>query len=386
MLNLGLGLGLGLGRSNNRPATALWNQDADSYVQPPGDLSVHKACKVCLVTPGSEGSGDVVLNQYDYTHDKDGNAVALDGSQGNVMLRVPRFHYGYSFDDPTHTWKVSMRPFTGSQVHPAFSKGGVDMQYRYIGVYQACGYDVSAGAYVDGDGTNAWLDRANDKLGSIVGKKPVSNFSRAQGRKMAANVGAGWQITDFNLYSMLKLLYVTKYADLDSWSVLGAGNTRWSFWDYHTCIDATGKVLSVTAPGQSTAGGNSSDYCNVLGIENPFGDVWEFVDGWNILDGANYICDDPAHFADDTTSNYSLFGSTNPTSSGYQNTLQPNIGFLPASVGAGWATKVTDYYAYNAGWRGVLVGGAAYNGANAGLFQMEVSSIGYLNIGARLCF
>jgi len=137
-------------------------------------LDVHNACRVVLLTPGSESTGGVVLNQSNYQQDASGNAIALDGSQGQVMLRVPRFHYGYGFSGSTHTWKVSLNPFDGSAVHPWFTKGGVNVQYRYYGIYEAAWYDVSAGAYVDGDGTNAAFDANSDKLGSIVGKKPLT--------------------------------------------------------------------------------------------------------------------------------------------------------------------------------------------------------------------
>ena len=375
------------------PDGATWNETSDSYTTiGRAPYYVHDAMQPCLVTPGAEGTSDIVLMKTDYTKRVDtGATVALDGSQGQVMMRIPKFWYRYDYSSPTHQWEVSPVAKSGFTLHPAFVKGEAEMQYRYIGIYEACGYDVSAGAYIDGDGGNSWLDRTNDKLGSIVGKKPISAFTRAEGRKMAANVGTGWQMMDFNLHAMLKLLYITKYADLDSQTVLGAGNTRWSGWDFATCISATGKVLTVTAPGQSTAGGDSSDYCTLLGMESPFGDIWEWADGWNILDGTNYICTDPAQFADDVgpTSAYSLYGAVNAQASGWQATLQPNIGFLPASVGGSNTTKITDYYWYYSDWRVAGVGGSASHGSGAGLFALyaDGSSSGAGSaIGGRLCF
>jgi hypothetical protein len=370
---------------------ATWDQVADSYTSIGVQTPVHDACKICLVTPGNEGAGDVVLNQSDYTHDAQGNLVDLTGSQGHVMLRVPKFYVGYDFSGSTHNWRISLMPFAGSSVHPAFVKAGVEVPYRYIGVYEAAWYDVSAGVYVDGDGTNSAFDASDDKLGSIVGKKPLTNKTRAQFRDAAARVGAGWQLMDFNLHAALKILYITKYADFDSQTVLGAGNTRGSGWDFAAHISATGKVLSVTAVGQSTVGGNSGDYCNLLGIENPYGDIWEWVDGWNILDGVNYVSDNPNFFADDTATNYSLFGSTNPTDNGWQNTLQANIALLPASIGASDATKLCDYYYYYnaAGWRPPSVGGDVVNGSRSGLLGHDaslISSRAYSAIGGRLCF
>jgi len=148
-------------------------------------------------------------------------------------------------------------------------------------------------------------------------------------------------------------------------------------------------VLSATAAGQSTAGGNAGDYCNLLGIENPYGDIWEFVDGWNILDGVNYVNDDPSSFSDNTTTNYAQFGSTNPTSSGWQNLMQQNVAMLPASVGASDATKFCDYYYYASGWRVALVGGRAYSGSSAGLACLTAypsSSSAYSYFGGRLAY
>lgn len=354
-------------------------------------LDVHDACRVVLLTPGSESSGGLVLNQTDYTRDSYGNTVALDGSQGQVMLRVPAFHYSYGFSGSTHSWRVSLNPFSGSVIHPWFAKSGIAVPYRYIGVYEAAGYDVSAAAYVDGDGSNSWFDTSADKLGSIVGKKPLSSKTRAQFRAAAARVGTGWSLMDFWGYAALKLLYITKHADFESQLALGQGNTRWPSWDFATRIGSTGKVLSVQAPGQSTAGGSSGDYCNFLGIENPYGDIWEFVDGWNINNGVNYICTDPASFADDVgpTSAYALYGSTNPTSSGWQDTLQQNVALLPAGVGASDTTKVTDYYWYASGWRVPLIGGGANYGSDAGLWALYTyngSSFAHSYFGGRLCF
>lgn len=351
-----------------------WNEESDDYIKKTSSimsyLDVHAACKIVLLTPSVESGGGTILNQLDYTHDVNGNAVALDGSQGMVMLRIPQFHYGYNFGGSTHSFKISLLPFTNSEIHPFFYKAGVLQQYRYVAVYPACGYDVSAGAYVDGDGTNAWFDTAADKIGSIAGKKPLSGKTRAQFRAAAGRVGSGWQLLDFWGYAALKLLYITKYGTLNSQSATGKGNTRFSSWNYSSCISATGKVLSINAAGQSTAGGNSGDYSNVFGLEDIYGALPEYVDGWNINNGVNYVCSNPAHYADNTATNYTAYGSTNPTGDGYQNTLQSNVAMLPATVGATGETKVTDYYKYLSGWTIPLMGG----------------NIHAKNAGARLCF
>ena len=72
-----------------------------------------------------------------------------------------------------------------------------------------------------------------------------------------------------------------------------------------------------------------------------------------------------------------------PSSNGWQDTLeQVGTGFFPASVGAGSTTKITDYYYQNSGYRVMLLGGDANDGANNGAFYLSAgSSLGYSHEG-----
>ena len=356
--------------------------------------SVHAQCLPVLVSPGYEQS-PVYLNPANYNLLQNGQASNLTGGSGQVMLRIPKFHYKIahiaSGVKGSLSYEVSLFPFSGSSVHPAFIKNGVEVDCRYVGVYPASWYDTSAGAYVTGDGLLSGFDIAVDKIGSVTGKKPASNLTRAKFRSAASRVGTGWQIMDFHLYSAVKLLYLTRYADLDSQSILGQGNTRFSSWDYATCIGNTGKVTSTSAIGQSTAGGNSGDYVNLFGIEDIFGGIWEWIDGWNINSGVNYVCQSSANFADDTSTNYTLFGATNPTTAEFQETLQSNSGLIPGTVGGTGNSSVDlcDYYYYAGGWVAPAAGGNANDGLNAGLFVLtatNASSNADAVIGARLCY
>lgn len=353
---------------------------------------VHDACKVVLLEPGSESTGGTVLNQSDYTEDSGGSPVALDGSEGQVMFRVPKFHYNFDLNVATHDWRIGLNPFSGSTVFPSFTKAGSEVDFRYVGVYPGVLYDDSASATVDGNGNNdntANVDTANDKLYSVSGKKPYSGLTRAEFRSIAANTGSNWSMVDFWGYAMLKFLYITRYVDLDSQTILGQGNTRFASFDYATCISNTGKVTSKSAAGQSTANGNSGDYVNFLGIEDIFGGLWEFIDGWNVNDRQSYVCQNPAQFADDTTTNYSSYGDAMPITNGYQDTLQDDVAMLPAQVGATSSAKVTDYYWQNTGWRIVRAGGDAISGVPGGLLALSASyssTTSLSGLGARLYY
>ena len=366
-----------------------WNESTNIYTTLSDDISYYDTIQPCLVTPGNEGAGDILLNRYDYNKRADtGATVALDGSVGQVMMRFPKFYYKYNYATSTHNFSISSEPLEGFTIHPWFNKSGdgtTILPYRYIGVYPAVGWTTT---YQDGDGTNAWFNTTTGKIGSIAGKKCLTNFGRQTFRAAAARVGTGWQQLDFYGYSALKMLYIARYGNFDSQSVLGAGNSKFTSFTFGTCMSATGKVKSVAATGQSTTGGNSGDYSSLFGLEDVYGGIWGWVDGWNINSGANYVCNNPANFADDTTTNYTAFGVTNPTTNNYQATLQQNIGLLPASVSASPAL-IGDYYYYASGWRAPLVGGRAGIGAIAGVFALhayDAFSAVYSSVGGRVCF
>jgi hypothetical protein len=349
--------------------------------------AIHNALKVCLLTPGNEGN-PVYLNKWNYNLLEAGGTSDLTGGAGHVMLEIPLFYYSYAYTNSTHSYRVSLTPFDGGQKHPAFFREDVWLNYRYVGIYPAIGFTTT---YQNGDGVNAWFNTSTGKLGSVAGYKPISNLSRTNTRAAAARVGLGWSITDFWTYSMLKLLYITKYKNFNSQLLLGEGNSKFASWNYTTCISATGKVKSFGASGQDTTGGNSGDYVKFLGIEDIFGGLWEWIDGWNINNGVNYVCTNPSQFADTITANYTLYGTTNPLLSGYQATLQNNIGFLPASVGGSGTSsaRITDYYYYAGGSVAPFAGGSAYYGSLCGLFSLvayySASFVGSA-VGSRLCF
>jgi hypothetical protein len=350
-------------------------------------LDVHDSCKVVLLQPGNENY-PAELDRYNYNQYAQGGTAVLTGASGNVMLQIPKFYYKYSFGSNTHNYDVSLERKPGYEPHPAFYRNGAWVDYRYVGIYQAAGW---TGTWQQGDGTNAWFSTSTGKLGSVSGYKPLSNFSRPNFRAAAARVGTGWSLLDFWTYSMLKMLYITKHGNFNSQTMLGGGNTKFAGWNFAADVSATGKVTSITSPGQSTAGGNSGDYVNFMGIEDIFGTIWQWVDGWNINSGVNYVCSNSANFADDTTTNYTLFGTTNPTATGWQETLQSNIGFLPATVGGTGSdvARITDYYYYSGGWVAPIVGGGAGNGSDCGLFCLGAdgaASVVFSGIGSRLCF
>jgi hypothetical protein len=236
-----------------------------------------------------------------------------------------------------------------------------------------------------------------DKLCSVSGKAPINDLTRSNGRTIAKNRGTGWRQQDYDLISAVQLMYLTEYGSFYSQSMIGNGLTdwvsgTWDGWNDLNPIEATGDSNSDGNASANTSGGDGvvGSYMSYRGIENFFGHIWKWVDGININDNVPYVSNNDSDFADGTTTNYTALGITLANADGYQDTLeQISRGFLPASIGATSSTKITDYYYQAAGWRVVVLGGGAYDGASAGAFCMvatNASSHVYRTIGVRLAF
>ena len=216
-------------------------------------------------------------------------------------------------------------------------------------------------------------DWSNDILSSVAGKAPINYGTRANFRTIAANRGTGWRQQDFDLVSAIQLLYLIEYGSWYSQSEIGTGLTDWSSgtwlaWNNANPIERTGLSNGTATWSVSNGDGNRGSYVSYRWIENPWGHLWKFVDGINIEDYVPYVCNDDTHFADDTSTNYTSLGVTLSSSSGWQKTLaQIARGFLPASVGGGSSTYITDYYWQSTGWRIAKLGGYVNHGTSAGI-------------------
>lgn len=388
-----------------------WTQSTDSYsrnsgvsASTPVVTDVHKNMRRCLLRD------DLTVNYYlDPTNSAlkaDGTSSVLTGADGQVMVEIPAFYVKYT-PGANRNWAVSLLPAAGYTLHPVFMKDGAFVPYRYFGAYDACVFNGSvyeSGLNYDNNwsaGQNWQADGAAAKLSSISGVYPAVGATRANFRTMAANRGTGWRQVDFYLASAVQLLYLVEYGSFNSQAKIGDGNTSVTN-AYNAPSSGTQTDSPHSVAGKSNSLGNASTnttngaasttrdtaYMSYRGIENFYGNCWNWVDGFNINNNQGYVSNTRANFADDTATNYDIIGAPMVASDGWvTNVQQLQFGFLPSAVGGGSTTYIADYYYQNTGWRVAILGGSAINGAAAGAFSWNLDNAsGFLsrNIGGRL--
>jgi len=384
-----------------------WNASTDAYTAnttPSSVTKIHQGMKRCLLK--ADGSVNYYLNPSDSTQKLDGTSATLDGTDGYVMVEIPKFYFRQVRNGSTLTWEISDVPLAGYQLHPAFVKNGEIVDFRYYGAYDACYLDATDSTYKSGlnlDDLTSSIDTSNDKLASVSGVYPIVGVTRDEARSLAENNGAGWRVADFWLVSAIQMLYLVEYGDFYSQNELGAGNTNGSYVGSssnqsdspHTIAGASNSWGNDSTDGtQPSAGAKpGTAYMSYRGIENFFGNCWNWIDGVNIGVGANYnvhVSNTDTDFADNTSTNYDLVGQCASANGYVQNIADVPGAFIPNdTTGASSSSYLTDYFYINTGNRVACFGGDAADGARAGAFRWSWSidsSYASRTLGARVAY
>jgi hypothetical protein len=387
--------------------TATQSPEASISVGSPIVTSIHSNVRRCLLK--DDGTVNYYLSATDSTKKEDGTAANLSGSDGMVMVEVPMFYTKRSVIGTEITWSISQFPLDGYNLHPAFIKDGAVVPFRYYSAYDACVFDASAAAYISGtnlDNNTANIDTNADMLASVAGVYPMVGLTRNQFRLLAAKRGAGWRQLDFTLWSALQILFLIEHQSFFTQNILGAGNTNGSYLasssdqnqSPHTIAGASNSLGNSSTDTTTGAGVNAkpgTSFMSYRGVENWYGNCWNWADGINVNVGTNgnvHVTNNRADFADNTSTNMTLVSTTAPTTSGFVSAIAAiDYYFLASSVSGGSSTTyLTDQWFGSASSnRVVLVGGGAGNAAAAGgffVFANFVSSDAARNVGARLAY
>ena len=335
-----------------------WNSATDTYLRTGAASGVANSTSYagaiqtqmrrCVLN--ADGTVKYYLHPTDSTKKADGTAAIINGTDGNVMVEIPKFWYKYEHVSGVHKWSISDGNHGPDyEVHPAFIRGGVEKDYRYYPAYE--GFNLS------------------EKLISGSGRIPTVSQTRAQFRILAAANGAGWSQIDWNLLVAVQLLYLTEYADFNSQAMIGRGND-------------TGSDYTMTTGGSNSIGNasslstNNDTWMSYRGIENWYGSMFKFIDGVNVQERKYFINSNPATFADDVfTGDYVDSGITSVATSGYVSNLVPSKkGFVASAVAGSDSTYIPDYFSSAAGSMIVLFSCSAGYGLFAGGFFLDVRS------------
>lgn len=238
-------------------------------------------------------------------------------------------------------------------------------------------------------GSGKYVGRYNTISGyaSKSGSAPLARIARVSARNGSRGKGDKWSQYDYASWCAVWLLYLVEFADWDSQSKVGRGYVD----NNGSAINSGGTDSMVYHTGRA-AGTDGKTAVQYRHIENPWGNIGEWIDGVNFNDGTVYVCTAQANYADDTASNYTQIG-TKAQDSGYIKSLGVATAapwaFFPTAVGGNETTYIPDSASHSSGWCVLRVSGAWDSGGIAGLFYFNAynsSSNGYASIGARLLF
>lgn len=301
---------------------------------------------------------------------------AYDGTKGNVMVEIPKFWFKKTATADGIDFWISNGPSAGFSVHPAFFRdrgtGRADeVEKRYIGAFLAY--------------------KSGTKLYSYANVVATNYTSRGTFRQAAEANGAGWGIEDFHLISAVQLLYLVEFANFNSQSAIGVGNTN--------------GAVTMTTGVRMASGNNTYGVVNAVsrgdraetavsyrGIEDVFGGYSRYMDGI-VVNGNNlYLIGNRAF--NDAGAGYSITFPTEYAGRffGQISDILPyaSAGFLPKSVTGTSLSGLYDTAGIGANAY-LYTGGDIGHDYQAGMFFVDSFTSGYSTeeypkIGARLAY
>lgn len=322
-----------------------------------------------------------------------GDGLALDGSEGDVLVRKPKYYYKFECEYPSYRWLFSAEPHAGFTVWPAFMQRGdpqnpTAADFLYSGAYEAYGY----------------VDGGEFKLGSAAEKKPVTGnsgtdsdhadwdpypglvnpnvpgitlsregeFTLSIAEKCASLVGTGMGITNFWDYVGDQLLMYLEFGTFDIQSALGRGVTELPsgtrFAGKYTGADSIDSRLTENGTGTGDGVDGRTPVC-WRGIENPYGNIWKFIIGANFNIGAYRLIkrDGTGTLAATLAAESYEEGTGTPLTSGYISALLEDelggLAIMPSAAGGSDSTYLCDYWYKPTGSGRILLAGGDWHGA-----------------------
>ena len=284
--------------------------------------------------------------------------VVAQTIDGQAMMKVPKY-YLKTGTVPSGTyagkryWMISDQPVSGFTAHPAFMNAGVAIDQFWVGKYQGTT-----------DGT---------KLGSVAGLTPLVSidFPTMQTRATNRNTGG---VTGFGLWNIYQLSAIQTLALIE----MGGSDSQ--------TLVGQGHVSGSSALAVDNATVAQATWRGIVGL---WGNVWQMVDGLQTDASSKYMIWDKngnkTYKTTSLTAPASNYPITMATATGTDYDLSQVFAAETTNATAGNGTY-GDYF-YQSPSCVAYHGGNWSNGANAGLFWLDVgyaASISSTSIGGRL--
>lgn len=278
-----------------------------------------------------------------------------------VFVKIPEFYYKIEKSGNIFRYYIADGSLDGFSLHPGSG--------CYVARYE--------GVKGNSSGTST--------MRSDSGLTPSTSDTRYGFRVTSKATATGFQLYDFAAWCAVGLLYRVEYADWGSQEKIGPGIVN------DTAAHKTGETdAMVYHTGRANSGDNAA--VQYRGIENPWGNVSEFIDGINVYGQSVYICTDPEIYTDDTDTNYPYSNIKLPTSGWIKGLGFSSVfpwAFIPNANGGSSISYIPDYTYSGPEWKVLNAGGHITSKQEAGLFFFHagVTSSGTSNkVGARLQF
>ena len=305
-------------------------------------------------------------------------------SDYDVFVEIPKYYYRTDISSGQRTTYISTNAFPGFILQPAFERTDGMRDYVYAAAFEG---------YIDSSGL----------LRSIPFVQPTTDKTIAEFRAAAKAGGRaeGFQLQNMYLRQAVALLFFTEFGNLNSQSVLSQGITNLESGTANhsqntgktlSLNNDSGQIIQTTLENDATfQTGETETYpFSYRGLENLWGNVWEFVDGFmKTSDGLYFDIEN-----DETTpSNMKEFYSradVTAFTSGYANQADERIGWgiIPKySFNGSSSSYLSDYLLVNTGTRVTLVSASWYYGLDAGLSALNLTPVlsdSNRSFGARL--
>ena len=316
----------------------------------------HERMKRCLLL--DNGTVNYYLDPNDSTLKEDGSPAVLDGTDGQVMVEIPKFWYrklaGTVGGEKSYRFEISDEPADGFELHPAFYRDrngdGIaeEVDFRYMSAFMGVG---------SGETTTT----------SLPNKLPAGNINIGTARTYCESRGTGWGLADYNLIYAIQILYITEFGHPDSQTMIGRG-----YVDGNSSSTSTGSTLQY---GNNTFGETTGkQQMSYRGIEDLWGNTFYWLDGiatdssYNVLIGNVGFNDSGAGYEVYTT-------GISADVLGHIGDVHDNsdLGFIIKTGGGTDSSKLYDSGSlYSA--RVASFGGAWSNTSTAGVFALRLNN------------